>query len=201
MKKVYSIDNNNIIWQSYTMTIDLVLDVVMRQMPEAGIACIMIGGHAVNHYGVIRATQDIDFMIASPQADAVKQIMREAGFTNIAVHETVMFFSQPNSPLRVDFLKIAPDTMQKLLANAVKTRYAGSHPVTVPRLHDLLAMKLFALTTGGPKRRDKDFGDIVNLVIENGVDVDGELGSLCAEFGTDALFDELKARIEELRHA
>ncbi len=82
------------------MTIDLVLDVVMHRMPQAGIACIMIGGHAVNHYGVIRATQDIDFMIASPQAD-----------------------------------------------------------------------------------------------------VDGELRSLCHEFGTEALFAELKTRIEELRHA
>jgi len=183
------------------MTIDLVLDVVMRQMPDAGIKCIMIGGHAVNHYGVIRATQDIDFMIASPQADTARQIMRDAGFTNIAVHETVMFFSRPDSPLRVDFLKIAPDTMLKLMANAVKTQYAGVQAVMVPRLHDLLAMKLFALTTGGPKRRDKDFGDIVNLVIENGVDVDGELRSLCHEFGTNAVFDELQARIEELRHA
>jgi len=161
----------------------------------------IIGGHAVNHYGVIRATQDIDFMIASPQADAVRQIMRDAGFTNIAMHETVMFFSRPDSPLRVDFLKIAPDTMQKLMANAVKTQYAGSQAVTVPRLHDLLAMKLFALNTGGPKRRDKDFGDIVNLVIENGVEVDGELKALCQEFGTDALYTDLRTRIEELRHA
>jgi len=47
----------------------------------------------------------------------------------------------------------------------------------------------------------KDFGDIVNLVIENGVDVDGDLGLLCQEFGTDALYTDLRTRIEELRHA
>jgi hypothetical protein len=69
--------------------INTVLNVVTHRLPEAGIPCIMIGGHAVNHYGVIRATQDIDFMIAASASDAVKRIMRDAGFTNMAVHETV----------------------------------------------------------------------------------------------------------------
>ncbi len=181
--------------------IDFVLDVVMRQLPAAGVSCIMIGGHAVNHYGVIRATQDIDFMIAASASDTVKRIMRDAGFTNMALHETVMFFNQPNSPLRVDFLKVDPDTMNALMANAVKTDYAGTQEVWLPRLHDLLAMKLFALTTGGPKRKDKDFGDIVNLVIENGVDVETELRVLNNEFGSDAVYAELRARIEALHHA
>ncbi|MDA0991299.1 MAG: nucleotidyl transferase AbiEii/AbiGii toxin family protein [Verrucomicrobia bacterium] len=180
--------------------IDFVIDVVMRQIPEAGIPCVMIGGHAVNHYGVIRATQDIDFMIAAPAADEVKRIMLASGFTNITVHETVMFFNQPGSPLRVDFLKVDQETMQKLMANAVKACYAGTEDVWVPRLHDLLAMKLFALATGGPKRRTKDFDDIVNLVIENGVDVENELRALSQEYGTDAHYSELRTRIEELGH-
>ena len=181
--------------------VDSVVDVVMHQLPEAGVACIMIGGHAVNHYGVIRATQDIDFMIAASAADEVRRIMREAGFTNIAVHETVMFFNQPGSPLRVDFLKVDQDTMRKLMANAVKVHYVGSESVWVPELHDLLAMKLFSLATGGPRRRDKDFGDIVNLVIENGVDMENELIPLSQAFGSDALCSELRDRIEELRNA
>ncbi len=183
------------------MDVSTVLNVVTHRLPEAGIPCIMIGGHAVNHYGVIRATQDIDFMIAASAADAVRRIMRDAGFTNNSVHETVMFFNQPDSPLRVDFLKVDPGTMETLMANAVKASYAGSDAVLVPRLHDLLAMKLFALTTGGPKRKDKDFGDIVNLVIENNIDVDADLRALSQEFGTDAIFDELRARIQELCHA
>lgn len=181
--------------------IDSVMDIVTHRLPQAGIACLMIGGHAVNHYGVIRATQDIDFMIAAPDAESVQEIMRNAGFTNIAVHETVMFFSQPDSPLRVDFLKVDPETMATLLANAVSVSYAGADAVRVPRLQDLLAMKIFSLTTGGVKRKDRDSSDIVNLVIENRVDVDTDLRTLSREFGSDAVFQELKARIEELRHA
>lgn len=179
---------------------DHIMDVVTHQMPAAGIPCMMIGGHAVNHYGVMRATQDVDFMIAAEAADAVQRIMRNAGFTNIAVHETVMFFSQPESPLRVDFLKVDPYTMQQLLAHAVTATYAGKDTVLIPQLSDLLAMKVFALTTGGPKRTDKDFSDIVNLVIENQVDVETDLKSLCRDFGTEAAYAALRARIEELRH-
>jgi hypothetical protein len=181
--------------------IDYALQVVTNRLPAAGIDCLMIGGHAVNHYGVIRATQDIDFMIAAPDSQRVRQQMYDAGFTNIAEHESVMFFNRPDSPLRVDFLTVDADTMAKLMENAVKVHYAGSLHVWVPRLHDLLAMKLFALTTGGPKRKDKDFGDIVHLVLENGVDPDAELHELSRTFGSEAAYAELRERIEALRHA
>ncbi len=181
--------------------IHTVLNVVTQRMPEAGIPCLMIGGHAVNHYGVVRATQDVDFMIASSKVDVVKRVMRDAGFTNISEHETVMFFNYPDSPLRVDFLKVESETMEKLLSNAVSVQYARADKVLVPQLNDLLAMKLFALSTGSPKRRDKDFGDIVNLVIENAVDVEAELQPLCEKYGTDSIYEQLRVRIEELRHA
>jgi len=177
------------------------LHVVTTLLPQVGIPCIMVGGHAVNHYGVTRATQDIDFMIAASDADAVRRIMHDAGFTNISIHETVMFFQQPDSPLRVDFLKVDPDTMESLMANAVNVRYLDTKEVLVPQLQDLLAMKLFALATGGPKRKDKDFGDIVELVIENAFDVETGLRALAEEFATTGIYETLRQDIGERRHA
>ena len=179
---------------------DVVFEVASCRLPEAGVDCLMIGGHAVNHYGVSRATQDIDFMIASADEGAVRRVMSEAGFTNIAVHNTVVFFNRPGSPLRVDFLKVARETMDKLLSNAVAVEYFGEHNVWVPQLSDLLAMKLFALASGGSDREEKDFPDIVNLVMENRLDVEADLAPLCREFGTDKIFDRLSARIGDLAH-
>jgi hypothetical protein len=179
--------------------VDKVMDVVTRLLPEAGIDTVMIGGHAVNHYGVSRATRDIDFMVAAADADAVRRIMHAEGFTNVAVHETVMFFNQPGTALRVDFLKVDRETMDRLLANAKEVEYFGGLGVRVPQLKDLLAMKLFALSSGGVKREDKDFSDIVNLVIENRVSVEGELLELCRQFADEALYARLCARIKELR--
>lgn len=179
--------------------VDKVMDVVTRLLPEAGIDAVMIGGHAVNHYGVSRATQDIDFMVAAADADAVRTIMHAEGFTNVAVHETVIFFNQPGTPLRVVFLKVDRETMDRLLANAKEIEYFGGHGVRVPQLKDLLAMKLFALSSGGVKREDKDFPDIVNLVIENHVPVDGEFRELCRQFADETLYIRLCVRIKELQ--
>ena len=180
---------------------DLVFDVVARRLPEAGVDYIMIGGHAVNHYGVSRATQDIDFMVATADESKVRRIMVEAGFTNISAHATVVFFNRPGSPLRVDFLKVDRMTMDKLRANAVTVEYFAAHQVWVPRLRDLLAMKLFALVSGRSQREDKDFPDIVNLTIENRVDVDADLAPLCLEFGDERLLDRLRTRLKELDYA
>jgi len=167
-------------------------------LPEAGVDYLMIGGHAVNHYGFTRATQDIDFMIAAADEVVLCRVMSEAGFTNIAAHETVVFFNRPGSSLRVDFVKVDRQTMGKLLAHAVAVDYFEGHKVKIPCLNDLIAMKLFALKGGHPGREDKDFPDIVHLVIENGLDLQTELRALCEEFGTNAIYERLGARIREL---
>lgn len=70
---------------------DNVFGVVSRQLPEAEIDFLLIGGHAVNHYGFLRATQDIDFMITSTDEPELRRVMSKAGFTNISSHETVIF--------------------------------------------------------------------------------------------------------------
>jgi len=180
---------------------DVVFDVVSRRLPAAGVYAVMIGGHAVNHYGVSRATQDIDFMVAAADEDAVRRVMQEAGFTNISLHEAVMFFSRPGSPLRVDFLKVDRETMNQLLGNAKEIDYFGGHGVRVPQLRDLLSMKLFALSNGGAKREDKDFWDIVHLVIENHVSVEEELHDLCRQFGTEEIYMRLSTQIRGHQNA
>jgi predicted nucleotidyltransferase len=181
--------------------VDAVFDAVTRRLPEAGVDAIMIGGHAVNYYGVSRATQDIDFMVAATDEATVRRVMREAGYTNVAVHETVMFFNRPGSPLRVDFLKVDRETMDRLLVNAKMIEYFQRRGVRVPQLKDLLAMKLFALASGGAKREDKDFSDVVHLVIENRVEVDPELRELCRQYGTESIYARLRERIQELQDA
>ncbi|MDP6526089.1 MAG: hypothetical protein QGI24_10315 [Kiritimatiellia bacterium] len=178
---------------------DRVLDVVTRLLPDMGIDVLMIGGHAVNAYGVSRATQDIDFMIAADNVNDVRQIMHDAGFTNLAVHQTVTFFSRPGSSLRVDFLKVDRGTMDALMANARKVNYFSGYSVWIPELKDLLAMKLFALASVGAKREDKDFSDIVNLSMENHLDPDTDLCELCEKFGTAEIYQRICNRIRELR--
>ena len=53
-------------------SVEFVFNVVGRQLPKAGVEFLMIGGHAVNHYGYSRATLDVDFMIAASDAAVVR---------------------------------------------------------------------------------------------------------------------------------
>lgn len=181
--------------------VDLIFEIVGERLERAHIKALLIGGHAVNCYGVTRATQDVDFMIAADDEGTILPIMRDAGFTNISKHENVTFFSRPGDPFRVDFLKVDRATMNGLLANAQEIAYFGERRIRVPHLKDLLGMKVFALANGGAKREAKDFWDIVNLVIENRFDVETGLKALCTQYGTDGLFERLRSQIERLAHA
>jgi len=179
---------------------DQVFEVVSERLPEAGIDFLMIGGHAVNYYGYVRATQDIDFMVAASDEQTLRDVMSKAGFTNIASHENVIFFSRPDSPLRVDFLKVNRETMDKLLANATAIDYFEGHTIRVPQLRDLLAMKIFALKSGKVERDEKDLPDIAHLVVEHGLDVEEVLKPLCDEFGSVDIYNRLCERIARLKN-
>ncbi len=176
---------------------ELIFDVVGKQLPQAGIDFLMIGGHAVNQYGYSRATIDVDFMIATADLDAVRTVMRGAGFINVSHSENVVFFNKPGFPLRVDFLQVNNETMQALLADAQEVDYGGQS-LKVPSLRNLIAMKLFALKSGSPGRWEKDFPDIAHLMVENEMDIEEDLRPLCDRFADDEIFKKLSARIREL---
>ncbi|NLX26687.1 MAG: nucleotidyltransferase family protein [Lentisphaerae bacterium] len=182
------------------MSIESVFEVVAENLPKVGVDFLMIGGHAVNYYGYVRATMDVDFMIAASDVANVREVMKLAGFTNISESENVVFFSRPESSLRVDFLPVDASTMEMLLERSVVVDYAGSS-LRIPCLEDLVAMKLFALKNGSPKRRLKDSEDVVQLVVEYDWSVENQLKPLCLRFADKALFEELSARIKEERNA
>jgi hypothetical protein len=178
--------------------LDKVLEVAERQLPEAGVECLLIGGFAVNYYGYTRNTLDVDFMIVSERLADVRRIMQAAGFTNIDIHDNVAFFSAPTGSLRVDFLRVDASTMRKLLAGATQTTVRG-HALRIPSLKDLLAMKIFALSQNIARRMGKDLPDIAYLSVINNLDIDSDIRPLCDRFGTPEAFRLICEQIEGLR--
>ena len=160
----------------------------------------MIGGHAVSVYGYVRATMDVDFMIAAEKATAVRDVMKSAGFTNVSESDNVIFFSRPDSALRVDFLPVDAETMSELLSRSSSIEYADSS-LRVPCLEDLIAMKLFALKNGSAKREQRDSEDVVQLVLEHQWNIQAQLRPLCLRFADEGVYEKLAKRIVELRDA
>lgn len=175
-----------------------ILAIATRQLPAAGVDCLLIGGFAVNCHGYTRNTLDVDFMIVADQLDVVKRVMVEAGFTNVSIEDNVAFFTAPGSPLRVDFLRTDGDTMRKLLAQAVTASLHGC-PIKVPALKDLLAMKIFALSQNVARRRGKDLPDIAYLVAIHELDLESEIRPLCDRFGSSEVYALIRDDVQALR--
>lgn len=177
--------------------LDKVFNIVSKQMPTAGIDCLLIGGFAVNYYGYTRNTLDVDFMIVAQQMNQVRSIMSDAGFTNIDIRDNVAFFSVPDEGPRVDFLRVDESTMTKLLNNSVMITIRN-HELQVPSLKDLIAMKIFAFTQNTARRMGKDLPDIAYLSVLNNLSPEKDIKPLCNMFGTSEIYRMIEDQIKGL---
>lgn len=59
---------------------------------EHGVEYAIVGGFAVNYYGYLRMTQDIDFLVVPSQANAgrVMAALREFGFGGAAIPQEIL---------------------------------------------------------------------------------------------------------------
>ncbi len=174
------------------------MDIVATNLPAEGVDYLLVGGFAVNYHGYTRNTLDVDFMIVTEQLETVRRIMTQAEFVNITIQDNVAFFNAPDSPLRVDFLRVDRDTMRKLLANAVSANVQGVE-VKVPALHDLIGMKIFALSQDVSRRMGKDLPDIAYLSVIHNLDLESDIRPLCNRFGTSRVYELIRGQVEALR--
>jgi len=169
-----------------------IFSAVINVLNENKIEHVLVGGLAVNHYGYARGTQDMDFMMVVPDANKVVTIMQKAGFTSYSVQPLVLFFQNPNEPIRVDFLRIDVETFDKIMQSAVSVDIMGCS-TKMPSLQTLLAMKFHSLCQF--PARGKDFEDIVWLSIFNKVDEASVLYPLAKKYATEAVYQQVCERI------
>ena len=175
----------------------IVFEVVANKLSAAGVPCLLVGGLAVNHHGYTRNTLDIDWMIVGAHRAVVRDVMKKAGFTNVAIHENVMFCQRPGSAWRIDFLFVDDDTMAQLLSRSERTVVQGK-TVSVPSLKDLIAMKLFSLAQNPARRMGKDLPDIVHLTVLNGLDLEKDIHPLAVRYASEAIFDMVSEQVKAL---
>ena len=176
----------------------VVFDLAATALPAVGVQCLLVGGFAVNHYGYTRNTLDIDWMIMGEDRDVVRDALTKEGFTNVSVHENVMFFQRPGTGWRVDFLYTDKGTMDQLLSRSEKAVVHGK-TVNVPALKDLIAMKLFSLAQNPALRMGKDLPDIVHLSVLNGLDLTRDIHPLAIRYASETVFKMVSDQIEALQ--
>ena len=145
----------------------------LRLAEEAGLNCLVIGGHAIIYYGVPRFTRDIDFAIPEQEAEAWKTLLEA---NNYRLYHTTGSFAQyaddtGDSRPDIDLMLINPSTWEKLHAEAVQQSLSEDTNATFPCPLHLLAMKLHA--SADPKRAattSRDWDDVVALCQSQNID-------------------------------
>ncbi|MBN1425342.1 nucleotidyltransferase family protein [Candidatus Fermentibacteria bacterium] len=163
------------------------LELLVTLLQETGIRVLLIGGYALQAYGVVRQTIDIDLLLADEGADDLASILAEVGYRETARSAAFRRFVH-DSPaiIDVDLLLVDETTLVALDQDSAEYR-CGSAVFRVPSLPHLVALKLHA-AKHNPQRRLREAGDIVALVKAHPDALPvSELRRLCERYGPPGL--------------
>ena len=137
---------------------------ILPQFEKANIRYAVIGGLAVNIYTQVRATKDIDFLIAAEDLDAACQILQKLGYLR---KENTLPFKKSGLELQrllkavdndfmvVDLLIAVSNEMANILQNSIEVDFSFGKLKVILK-EDLIRMKTLA-------NRPQDIADIEKL--------------------------------------
>lgn len=173
-------------------TLQLVASIIRSRRVKA----LFVGGYALNAYGVVRQTMDVDCLMTQQDAESVGKALEQDGYRLQARAETFARYRH-DSPffMDVDILFVGRDTLDKMMPDS-KPFSTEEAEYRVPSLIHLIALKLHAIRND-PKRRERDLGDIAELIRLNAKEISrDELKETCLRFGpvelADAVVEYLK---------
>lgn len=164
---------------------------VAAALREAGVPFALIGGLALASHKVVRATQDVDLLVAAEQADAAEAALDTRGYRR--VHRSDDAASYVRGDERVDFLYARRPAARRLLASAHElATVLGA--LRVVSAEGLIGFKLQALVND--PTRTQDLEDIRRLLRANHATLDtDEVRGYFALFDRESLLDELLREI------
>lgn len=170
-----------------------VFHLVSELTRKEGVACVLIGGFAVNHYNVTRQTADVDFLITREDFDRIRAFLEKAGYKQTLAQDTFAHLKSGRlSLLDVDFMFVDRETLGKILDEGQPLKIAGQKFI-VPSLHHLIALKLHSIKYNPKVRLIRDLPDIVNLIRINKVNVDDkQFKELCLKYGTEDIYHRIR---------
>lgn len=149
---------------------------------------LLIGGFALQAYGVVRQTLDVDCITTESDETTLQEMLVGAGFSRLARTENFARFRH-NMLGQLDVLFVDTSTFAQMRA-ASKSYNIGQIAFGVPALSHLIGLKLHAIKND-PMREPRDLSDIVELVRQNSFSTE-ELHGLCGRFGPPGIWEKLR---------
>jgi len=115
---------------------------------EHGVQYVLVGGHAVNYYGYVRTTQDIDLLVfpSKENAQRIMTVLSKFGFGNAGISQH-LFESEGsavhlgNEPNRIDILTSLKGVSNEEVFSGARTADIDGIDVRIISLEHLLLAK------------------------------------------------------------
>ena len=145
-----------------------VFEYLFKEFQKEKVDFAIIGGFALQAYGLARTTQDIDFLVLVDNKDKVKDIMTKGEFNLLHESNDVLSFVGSRPVLgRVDFLLAQRKYTNEMLKRAVeKNVFDGQFKVKFIKIEDQIGLKVQA-SSNDPTRYHQDMADVEELIKNN----------------------------------
>lgn len=171
---------------------------VTKKLDEASIPYMITGSLALNFYGHVRATNDIDIVIQVNvgdykkiyelfrndfyiSEDALQGALRSKGMFNIIDNEEVF---------KVDFILVKDNSISEMQFSRRKTIKVGTNQLNVISPEDLILNKLLWARESDSDRQKKDVRNILKIL---GDKLDHDyLTDMSKKLGVDKNYEQLK---------
>ena len=168
-----------------------IFDRLAAAIKESGSRVILIGGFAVNYYGVGRHTADVDFLISEKDYLHVLGFLKKHGYRETIRENLFARLSDSAAGLDIDFLFADVDTLDGIWKVGRRIKIAG-HSFLTPSLLHLIALKVHSWKQDPTGRGHRDFYDIVELVKKNKVRVaTKQFREIFRRYGTKEFYDQI----------
>ncbi len=130
----------------------------------------LIGGLAMQAYGLSRATLDVDLVVEATARGVLVSFMESLGYETLHVSEGYSNHLHPDGLLgRIDFAFVDAATADRLFAGCREEVNVLGRTVAVPSPEHLIAMKVHA-AKNDPSRTFRELADIEHLFRVPGVE-------------------------------
>lgn len=170
-------------------------EVLKACVEQSKLPFLVIGGFAVIAHRYQRTTMDLDLMIRRRQAAQWTDTLKRIGYELDYAHQTFARY-RSSQGIDLDVMYVSDETFDGMFTAAMPTDFQGVS-VKVPSLEHLLALKLHVSKQELRHRRLYDWDDIVNLVVQNGIDLrEPRWRAVFEKYGTLELYEKVRRATE-----
>lgn len=170
-----------------------ILRLISQYVDAADLPFLLIGGHAVNAYGISRQTGDLDLLVQRAKKDQWTALLVKLHYSPGQNDDRFIKFTPAEiAAWPVDLMLVDDETFAKLIAEAQDVDLGIVSVKAVSPRH-LVLLKIHALKHYQEHRYVKDYGDLLQLLrIKCQGLRSGELKELCLKYAGPDLYEKLE---------